>query len=184
MDEEFNKFASLVDEYFKTVTWTKPVESSDTHASSSSALPVPDDGSTNVVQAPVPNPASSTANPNPLMEPWSPSSTPSPAVSDSEDYEWLFEPEGDDSDTFDRPLHTPTLSGYGLDHELNSAPSTNVGQAPVPNPASSTPNPNPLIKPSSPSSTASPSLSDSEDYGWLYEPESDGEIHGPLHTMN
>jgi hypothetical protein len=63
-DEELEKVA---EEYFKT--WVKPVESSDAHASSSSAPPGPDHGSTNVVQAPEPNPASSTANPNPLMEP-------------------------------------------------------------------------------------------------------------------
>jgi len=69
--EELEK---LAEEYFKT--WGKPVESSDAHALSSSALAGSGDhGSTNVVQAPAPNPASSTANPDPLMDPSSCSSS-------------------------------------------------------------------------------------------------------------
>ena len=188
-DDDFDEFASLVDGYINT--WKKMSGTSDVHASSSSAPPGPNDGSTNVVQAPVPNPASSTDSTpdlNPLIKPSSPLPTASPVLSDSEGYEWLFEPEGDDAS--DRPLHTPTLSGDGLEHGLSSAPpgpdhgSTNVVQAPVPNrlAAASTPNLNPLIKPSSPSSTASPALSDSEDYEWLFEPEGDSEIHRPLQT--
>jgi hypothetical protein len=55
--------------------WGKPVDSSDAHASSSSAPPGFEHGSTNVVQAPAPNPVSSTANPDPLREPSGPSST-------------------------------------------------------------------------------------------------------------
>ncbi|KAF8491694.1 hypothetical protein F5888DRAFT_964582 [Russula emetica] len=69
-DEELGE---LGEEYFKT--WGKPVESSGTHASSSSAPSGPDHGSTNVVQPPAPNPVSSTANPDPLMEPSSCSSS-------------------------------------------------------------------------------------------------------------
>jgi hypothetical protein len=70
-NDELEKF---VEDYFKSVG--KPFESSDAHASSSSAPPPgPDHGSTNVVQAPPLNPASSTANLRPLMEPPGPSST-------------------------------------------------------------------------------------------------------------
>jgi hypothetical protein len=57
----------LGEEYFKT--GGKPVESSTTLASSSSAPSGPDYRSTNVVQPPAQNPASSTANPDPLTEP-------------------------------------------------------------------------------------------------------------------
>ena len=57
-DEELEK---LGEEYFKTGT----------HSSSSSAQPVPDHGSTNIVQPPVSNPP----NPNPLTEPSCSSST-------------------------------------------------------------------------------------------------------------
>jgi hypothetical protein len=60
-------------EFFKT--WENPIGSSDAHASSSSAPPGPDHGSTNVVEVPAPNPASLTANPDPLMEPSRPSLT-------------------------------------------------------------------------------------------------------------
>jgi hypothetical protein len=63
----------LAEEYLET--WGKPDDSSNAHASSSSAPQGPDHGSANVVQAPAPNPASSTANPDPLMEPSNPSST-------------------------------------------------------------------------------------------------------------
>ena len=69
-DDELEK---LAEEYFKT--WGRPMDSSDAHASSSSAAPGPDHGSTDVVQAPAPNPASSTANPEPLIEPSCPLST-------------------------------------------------------------------------------------------------------------
>jgi hypothetical protein len=67
------ELGNVVREYFKT--WEKPIDSSGTHASSSSPVPGPDHGSTNAVESPGPNPASSTANPDPLMEPSSPSST-------------------------------------------------------------------------------------------------------------
>ena len=69
-DDELEK---LLEEYFRTSG--RPMDMSDAHASSSSAAPGPDHGSTDVVQAAAPNPASSTANPDPLMEPSSPSST-------------------------------------------------------------------------------------------------------------
>ncbi|KAF8491685.1 hypothetical protein F5888DRAFT_1892057 [Russula emetica] len=69
-DEELGE---LGEEYLKT--WGNPVESSGTHASSSSAPSGPDHGSTNVVEAPAPNPASSIANPDSLMEPSSCSSS-------------------------------------------------------------------------------------------------------------
>src|SRR6266566_1448456 len=108
-DEELEK---LAEEYFKTSG--KPVESSDAHASSSSAPPGPDHGSTNMVQAPAPNPASSTANLNSLMHPSSSSSTASSVYSDDE---WWYEGEDD----IHKPLYTPTPSGYSLDPELTGA---------------------------------------------------------------
>jgi len=178
--EELEK---LAEEYFKASG--KPVESSDTHASSSSAPPSPHHESTNVVQAPASNPASSTANPNLSVEPSSPPPpivSESSALSDSEDYEWLFEPKGDDN------IDIATSSGHGLDHELSSVPtgpdhgSTNVVQAPTPNPASLTANPNPLIEPSSsePSPASSSSLSDSE-YQWLLELPKGDHSHRIIH---
>ena len=150
---------------------------SDAHGSSSSAPPGPDHGSTNVVQTPAPNLASATFSPKPSVEPLSspaPIDFESSALSDSEDYEWLFQPEDDDK------IHTATSSGHGLDHELNSVPtgtdhgSTDVVQAPPPNPASPTANPNPLVEWSSsePSPASSSTLSDSE-FQWLIEPEGD-----------
>ena len=66
----------LLDQYFKAMG--KPAESSDAHASSSSAAPGPAHWPTNVVQEPPPNPASSTSNLDPyhlLMESSGPSST-------------------------------------------------------------------------------------------------------------
>jgi hypothetical protein len=123
-DEELEKMA---EEYFKTSG--KPVESSDAHASSSPALPGPDDGPANVVQAPAPNPALSTAHPNPLLGPSSPSSTVSSfpnSFSDS-DIEFVYEPTSGD-EVHGEPLYTPTSAGSGLDHELTGA------HAPQPNP--------------------------------------------------
>ena len=79
-------------------------ELSDAHASSSSARPRPDHGSTNVAQESASNPASSAANPSPLMEPSSPSSSASSETSLSdnpEDLEWMVELDellGEDSD--------------------------------------------------------------------------------------
>jgi hypothetical protein len=64
---------NFLEEYFKSMG--KPLESSDAHASSSSAPPGPDRGSTNVAQAPAPNAASSSSSPDPLMELPGPSST-------------------------------------------------------------------------------------------------------------
>jgi hypothetical protein len=68
-----DELEELLAEYFKT--WGRPMDSSDAHASSSSAAPGHNYGSTDVVHVPEPNPASSTANAGPLMEPSSPSST-------------------------------------------------------------------------------------------------------------
>jgi hypothetical protein len=143
-DEELDKSAHLLEENLKT--WRKPVESSDAHASSSSAPAGPDLGSTNVVQTPAPNPAPLTANPNPSTKPWDPSSialessaNPNPlmepsspsskgfdsaSLSDSSEYETSQEFEGgnSDSDESHGPLHTQTSSGHGLDHELTEAP--------------------------------------------------------------
>jgi len=72
------------------------------------------------------------------------------------------------------PLIEPPSSAppAGPDHG-----SANVAQAPAPNPASSTANLNPLMESSSSLSTAS---SDSEDYGWLFEPEVGDELYRPL----
>jgi len=102
-------------------TWKTLVESSDAHASSSSAPPVPDHGSMNEVNAPAPNPAPSPANPNPLMDPLSPSTiVHSPvvkgdALSDSEsDYGWLYDSHGEPI----MPMASPTLTELGSDHEL------------------------------------------------------------------
>ena len=156
--EELEK---LLDKSFKAMG--KPAESSDAHASSSSTPPGPNHGSTSVVQAPTLNPASSTANPNPLMELSSPSSTPSSegTLSDSEDYEWLYELED-----VQAPVPNPALSDAA--HASSSSAS---------NPASSTAHPSTLTKPSSPSSTASfeATLSDPEDFERLYKPD-DSEV--------
>jgi hypothetical protein len=70
--EEIEK---LAEEYLKT--GEKPIESSDGHASQSSAQsnsapPGPDHGSPNVGQPPALNPALSTANPDPVLEGWPP----------------------------------------------------------------------------------------------------------------
>ena len=129
-------------------TWDKPVESSDAHASSSSAPPVPDHGPMNDGKAPAPNPVSSSANPDPLMDPLSPSMiVHSPvvkgdALSDSEsDYGWLYDshgepimpivkgdalsdPESDYGWLYDSdgepiiPIVSPTPGEHGSDHEL------------------------------------------------------------------
>jgi hypothetical protein len=110
-NEELEKF---VEEYFKSVG--KPFESSDAHASSSSAPPRPDHGSTNVVQAPAPNPASSSSNPDPSKEPPGPSST-APIQTSWED---LFSKKGDDG--VDNLLHALASTEPGSDHELTGAP--------------------------------------------------------------
>jgi hypothetical protein len=131
--EVLDRLDLLWDEYFKTSG--KTVESSDAHASSSSApAPAPDHESTNVVQAPVPDQASSTANPNPLIGPSrvsSPSSSGDSVYSGS-DNEWWYEGDGE----FHGSPYTPTSSEYGLDHDLTGA------HAPPPNP-----NPGPSTEP-------------------------------------
>ena len=135
MDEE--ELEKLLDKYIKMEN--EPVESSDTHASSSSAPPGPDHGSTNVVQAPASNPASSLANPDPSMELPGTSST-APMTVPEPEFDWeywgnLVDP---------RPLKKPPNV------------MTDVVQAPALNPASSIANPDQLVVPSgSSSSTAS-----------------------------
>jgi hypothetical protein len=60
---------NLADALLKFKTWNPPIpESSEVHASPSSAPSGSHHGSANVVQAPASNPASSTANPHPMME--------------------------------------------------------------------------------------------------------------------
>jgi hypothetical protein len=56
VDEDFEKFAKMVNEYFES--WGKSVESSNAHVSSSSAPPASDHGPTANVKAPEPNPGS------------------------------------------------------------------------------------------------------------------------------
>ena len=107
-------------------TSEKPVELSDAHTSSSSALPVPDHGLTNEAEAPETNPASSPTNPDPLMGPSSPSPTAdSKPVSNS----------------------APPVPDHG---------STNEAEAPAQNPASSPPNPDPLMEHLTQSETGKP----------------------------
>jgi hypothetical protein len=119
-NEELEKLAA---DYFKT--WGEPVESSDAHASSISAPPGPDHGSTNVVQAPGPNQASSTANPGLLMEPSSPSSVQGALGDPLPEDQWSNK--GDDGSDASEPLFTPGSSENGADHE-----STGVHPDPIP----------------------------------------------------
>jgi hypothetical protein len=109
-------------------TWGKPVDSSDSHASSSSApsssaQPGPDHGSTNVVQSPEPNPASSTANPGLLTEPSSPSSTVAipDSFQDRFNAAWDNRKSDKGSVTSMEPLFTPGPSEYGSDDDLEWA---------------------------------------------------------------
>jgi hypothetical protein len=159
-------------------TWKNPVESSQAHASSSSAAPAPDSGSMNDMEGPVPIPASLPTNPEPLMEPLSLSPL-------SEETEKLLD---ELLATWDNPVESSDVHASS-----SSAPPVpdhgpmNDGKAPAPNPASSPANPNPLMDPLSPSTIVhSPvvkgdALSDSEsDYGWLYD--SDGEPIIPIDT--
>jgi hypothetical protein len=94
----------------------RPIDSSDAHASSSSAPAGPDHGSTSVVQASGPNSASSTANPSLLMEPPGPSWVQGWWGSPSE-YHWSQE--GDDGFFANEPLFNSwsSASDYGSDHE-------------------------------------------------------------------
>ena len=69
---------NMLEQYMKT--WEKPIESSDSHASSSPAPsesepPGPDHGSPNVVHSPEPDPASSTSLPDLMLGPLSPTAT-------------------------------------------------------------------------------------------------------------
>ena len=120
-DEELEK---LAEQYLKT--WGKPIDSSDSHASSSSAPPNsappgPEHVSTNVVQAPEPGPASSTANPGPLMGPSSPSSIEANPDLDSFqnrfDEAWNRKYSDKDSDTSKETIFTPGTSQFGSDEE-------------------------------------------------------------------
>ena len=103
LDENYREVAKEVEEHFKS--WGRPVssESSYVHVSSSSASPVPDHGSTNVVR---PNPASSTAN----QDPWGDHFN---AMSDDEgSYK------GDDESHWQ---YTSSSSGYDSDLEFAEA---------------------------------------------------------------
>jgi hypothetical protein len=165
----------LGEEYLKT--GGKPVESSDSTLSSSSAPSGSDHGSTNVVQPPAPNPALTTTNPDLLTEPSSCSSS-KWARGNCLGVSWsnLWSAIGDDGVRGDvrpaspeesdqahqhqvDPGNPPSTSGYTPSlpepkHEsevLTNPPpppsskldyeSTNVVQAPAPNPASSKANP-------------------------------------------
>jgi hypothetical protein len=75
-DEDIAKLADYLE------TMGKPTESSDTHAPSSSAPPVPDREPTN----PAPNPASSTADPESLTGPPIPLSASPPTLDDFYDF--------------------------------------------------------------------------------------------------
>ena len=137
-DEELEK---LAEEFFKT--WGRPIDSSESHASSSSAPLGPDHGSTNVVQSPAPNPlaASSTANPSLLMEPSSPSSIApmSGSFEDPFNAAWDKDKAYSDkgSDTSLEPLFTPGSSGYGSDNELEwaTAYATKLNPIRIPGPS-------------------------------------------------
>jgi hypothetical protein len=126
-------------------TWEKPVESSDAHASasSSSALPVPDHGSTNDAEAPALNSASSPANPDPLMGPSSPSllAHSDPLSESGSDDEWpIYSPTwtGYSSDLTGEhvPIDSPTSTEYGSDlrEEHVPPPNTNPGSSTGSNP--------------------------------------------------
>jgi hypothetical protein len=134
--------------------WDKPVESSDAHASSSSAPPVLDHGSMDSGKAPAPNPASSPSNLDPSMEQFSQSET--EKLMEKLFGKWHKEVESSTS--------APPLPDHGPMNDVN---------APVPNPASLPANPDPLLGPLSPSSIAHPipvmhedALSE-PDYEWL-----------------
>jgi hypothetical protein len=114
-DEELEK---MVEDFFYTGI-KPPIGSSDVHASSSSAPPRPDHGSTNVVQAPEPNPASSTANPGLLMEPSSPSSEHG-AWADAPSEQWWYK--GDDE--LHGPLYTSHENQVEHVQQPNPEPST------------------------------------------------------------
>ena len=149
---------TLMDELLGT--WDKPVESSDAHASSSSAPPVPDHGSMNDGKAPTPNPASSPTNLDPSMEQFSLPET-------QKLMEKLFEKlhkSVESSDAHASSSSAPPLPDHGPMNDVN---------APVPNPESPPANPDPLMRPLSPSSIAHPipvmhedALSE-PDYEWL-----------------
>ena len=133
--EELDQLEKLAEEYLETSK--EPVESSDAHASSSSALPVPgpDHGSMNDVQVPEPNPASSTtandANPGALMELSNPSSTDGLWHDDSA-YDADADIPGPMHESDDEvlgPMRNPPLtnygSGYGLTGVHGSQPNPN-----------------------------------------------------------
>jgi hypothetical protein len=99
-------------------------DSSDAHASLSSARPGPNHGSTSVVQAPGPKPASLKANPGLLVIPPSSSSTASSVkgvpVNAQSDDRWPQSHEGD-GEFYDVPLGSPPSSKYGSAHGLTGA---------------------------------------------------------------
>ena len=120
-----------VAEYFKTTI--KTTESSDAHASSSSAQ---DHGSTDVGQAAPPNPASPTANPGLLMEPSGSSSTVPVSGSPDDRFNaaWDDTMSNKASDGSSGPLFTPGSSEDGLDDEWKAVLASISDPIPIPNP--------------------------------------------------
>jgi len=176
-DDEIEK---LAEEYFKK--WGKPVESSDAHASSSSAPPGPDHGPTNVVQSPTPNlnPAPSTANPDPLIEPSGPSPATASLQGSWEDH-FNFNAVWDDvssnkgDDEFLWPVYpgtpswSPTSAEYGSDHQLNQlteahAPQSNPNKRPWTDPDHELTWPNAL----QPNPMKRPLTDPDPDFDWNY----------------
>jgi hypothetical protein len=117
-----------VAEYLKTI---KPTESSDAHASSSSAL---DHGSTDVGQAAPPNPASPTANPGLSMEPSSSLSTAPVSVLWEDPFIWDDKMSDKASYGSNDPMFTPGSSEYGSDDEWKAPPPPKFNPIPIPNP--------------------------------------------------
>jgi hypothetical protein len=118
----------LVGEFLKS--WRKSIESSDTHASSSSVPPVPDRGSTSVMQGSASNPASSTGNTmEPPSLPWA-ASMPGDRFKEPSGYE--YSSQGDHWHNPLDPLSIPGSPGHGSDNKWTWA------KAPKPKPMPST----------------------------------------------
>jgi hypothetical protein len=130
MDEDLENL-KMVAQFLETTI--KTAESSDVHASSSSAPLGTEHGSTNVVQASEPNPASPTANPGLTIDPPSP-----PSTAPVEDWwkgraAWYDTFSSQASDKSDEPLPAPGSSGYGSDHEsMEDLPKLNPISVPRP----------------------------------------------------
>ena len=109
----FDDLEKLVEDFFNTGV-KPPIESSDAHASSSSAPPGPDHGSTNVVHAPGPNPASSPSLGS-MQDVWG------DALSD----QWWYKSH---DESHGQPYTPGPSESGGLDHESTGA------HAPQPDP--------------------------------------------------